>query len=176
MEYLAKPWLEARKERIVEEHRRRRELQSSLVSLAVSSGVFSGIAAIWETAPLRVVEEIARFRETVVRIEAQLPVVHNWRIPRKVVSWLSQGIGRLDGSLLMLEAVASSGATREELDRALEAVREAHQALTPAADDVILKGRSHRQAFVSRKRTMWAARRAIDEGNPSRYPPLQSDD
>jgi hypothetical protein len=43
VEYFAKPWLDARKERILEDHRRRRDLQRLLVDLAVRRGVIERI-------------------------------------------------------------------------------------------------------------------------------------
>ena len=173
VEYMAKPWLEVRKERILDEHRLRRDLQRELNELAVSRGVIDGIDLIWELAPVKAQEEVLRFRTVVTRIRDLLPVLHNWRIPSDVTSWLSVRLGQLDGSLLVLLACFETEFTRDQRDAAVSSVVNAHEALIPAADYIILRGLAHRQPWISRKRTMRAARRAIKKGDLSKYPPLE---
>ncbi|MGH8925110.1 MAG: hypothetical protein ACRDWA_10805 [Acidimicrobiia bacterium] len=176
VEYLAKPWLKARKQRILDEHRLRRDLQRELNELAASRGVIDGIDRIWDLAPTKAQEEVLRFRTVVTRIRDLLPVLHNWRVPSDVTSWLSIRIGQLDGSLLVLLSCFETEITRDQRDAAIGSVADAHEALIPAADYIILRGHAHRQPWISRKRTMRAARRAIKNGDPLEYPPLRTNE
>ncbi len=172
VEYFAKPWLDARKERILEDHRHRRELQRLLISLAVHRGVVEKVELIRSAAPERVMDEAQRMRDTLGRVRDLLSVLHNWRIPNEIVHHLAHGIGRLDGSLAVLAAMASEDNTQpDERRAALATVGTVHDELVPAVDYVILKGRQHRQALISRLRTRRAARIAIKTGQPHTYPP-----
>jgi hypothetical protein len=175
VEYLAKAWLEARKERILDEHRRRRDLQRELKELAVRRGVIDRIDRIWDLPPTEAQEEVLRFRTDVARARDLLPVLHNWRVPSDVTSWLSIRLGQLDGSLLVPLSCFETELTQVQRDAAVRSVVDAHEALIPAADYIILRGRAHRQPWISRKRTMRAARRAIKNGDASKYPPLGAD-
>lgn len=147
VEYLAKPWLDARKERIVEAHRERREVQRGLTRLAMGMGIISEGNDVWEIAPDRFAEEIVRCRSIVADIQAALPLLHNWRIPRNILSWFARHIGQLDGSLLTLSALVDKDLTIEQRHEAIRTVGTHYELFLPAADYVILKGRTHRQSF-----------------------------
>lgn len=90
VEYAAKPQLEARKERILDIWRRRRELQRRLTDLSLYVGVIQKSALLSDLLPARVAEDVDKMREAITYVYGDLTCLSGW-IPPAVRQALASG-------------------------------------------------------------------------------------
>lgn len=136
LEYAAKPWLEVRKARILDEARAFREIQTGLKCILMLMST-SRQEHLVKHAPDRVAEDLQEVRNIVRDIQKQLAYVRPARVQGTLAKTLSLVIGRFDAAgLLGLDALEQQLPLEDRM-RAMSVEPEFHSALLVVSDFIL---------------------------------------
>lgn len=146
LEYSAKPWLEVRKARILEESQAFRSLQSALKRLMLAGRV-TRMPSLVAASLTATAEYLTTCRSEIQTVHHEFTRVRIDSIPDEVLSVLSRSIGELDAvSMVGIEAI-QSGQSAQVVTEILSHVADSEAALIKATDYLLLP----RRRFISRR-------------------------